>query len=551
MEQRARDALKIGNKLFGNKRTVDSLWQELALNYYPERANFTNERSDGEEFSDHLFTSFPPLARRELGNLFASNLRPRSSEWFDIHVQDKRLDDDLEHRAYLEYVTTVQRRAMYDQSSQFVRATKEADHDFAAFGNAVIKCGPNISGDRLLYTCFHLRDCAWTENAEGKVDALHRNWNPTARQLKQQFPDKISKDVISACKDDPEKEIKCRHIVLPTRLYDYKSKAGKEFPFVSLYIDCEDESILEEVGLNYFCYVVPRWQTVSGSPFGRSMATGVALPDGRTMQVVVRVLREAGEKFVDPPMIMIGDAIRSDLALYPGGVTNADIEYDERLGEVLRPINQDRSGMPIGFEIANALREDITAAFFLDKIQLPEVSVEMTAYEVRRRIEQHIRSASPIFEPIEQEYNTPLCELTFDVLREGGAFGPVEEMPEGLQGSEVEFTFRSPISDMIEANEAAIWQEGMNEIIGPAVQLDPSQIAQVNMTKSVRAALMAKGWKAEWMGDEKAVTEEKERLEKQREMEMGMQSLNEVAGAAESGAKANKIMGESVPVEGG
>ena len=203
--------------------------------------------------------------------------------------------------------------------------------------------------------------------------------------------------------------------------------------------------------------------------------------------------------------------------------------------------------MPIGFEIANALREDIASAFFLDKIQLPEVSVEMTAYEVRRRIEQHIRSASPIFEPIEQEYNTPLCELSFDVLREGGAFGPVEEMPEGLRGEEIQFTFRSPISDMIEANEAAIWREGVDEIIGPVSQIDPSQLANVNWTKSTRAALMAKGWKSEWMNDEQSVVDEKTRIEKQQEIQMGLDAMNQAAQAAETGAKANKTLGEAVP----
>jgi hypothetical protein len=111
----------------------------------------------------------------------------------------------------------------------------------------------------------------------------------------------------------------------------------------------------------------------------------------------------------------LADAIRGDIPLYAGGVTIADMEYDEKLGEVLRPVTQHSGAMPIGFEINQALKEDIRHAFFLDKIQLPEVSVEMTAFEVRRRIEEHIRSASPLFEPIEKDYNSPLCELTFNI----------------------------------------------------------------------------------------------------------------------------------------
>ncbi len=36
-------------------------------------------------------------------------------------------------------------------AAQFVRATKEGDHDFAAFGQAVIYVDRNRAGDTLLY----------------------------------------------------------------------------------------------------------------------------------------------------------------------------------------------------------------------------------------------------------------------------------------------------------------------------------------------------------------------------------------------------------------
>ena len=111
------------------------------------------------------------------------------------------------------------------------------------------------------------------------------------------------------------------------------------------------ETVLEEVGLSYFCYVIPRWHTIAGSVYGVSMATSIILPDGRTMQVMVRTIREAGEKAVDPPMLAITDAIRGDIALYAGGVTTADMEYDERLGEVLRPVTQIKDGMPVGLQL--------------------------------------------------------------------------------------------------------------------------------------------------------------------------------------------------------
>lgn len=540
MDSRAKDIIRIGDKAFSNKQTVDSLWQEIALNFYPERADFTETNDIGEEYADHLFSSFPILARRELGNLFAANLRPRTSKWFSIHVHDDELDEGIEERKYLDYLTDIQWRKMYDPASKMVKATKEADQDFAAFGNAVIGTTPNVDGTGLLFVDYHLRDNAWAQNAEETIDCNHRNWNPTARQLVHLFPDTVSKDVKKAYEKEPEKKFLCRHVAMPSRLYDYKNKNGKKFPFTSLFVERDSETTLEEVGLTYFPYVIPRWQTVSGSQYGRSMATSIALPDGRTTQVVLRVLREAGEKYVDPPMIAVMDAIRSDLSLFAGGVTTADIDYDERLGDVLRPISQDRGGMPIGFEIANALKEDITAAFFLDKIQLPETNTEMTAFEVRRRIEQHVRSAAPLFEPIESDYNQPLLENAFQILQTGGAFGDPERMPESLRGQELRYTFRSPINDMADQNEAEIFTGIMNTILLPSAQLDPSLIETADLPEALRDAMRAAGWKPSWFKGKEAVEAKREQLEKQLEMSQQMEAAGKVAEIAETGGKALK-----------
>ncbi|MCK9549132.1 portal protein [Aquamicrobium sp.] len=526
----------MGDKLFSSRRNIDSLWQEIALNFYPEKADFTYNRVEGDEFADHLFSSYPVMARRELGNLLSANLRPRSQKWFSVHVDDEELDEQDAERKFLERLTDIQWRATYDRPAQFVRATKEGDHFFATFGNAVIQVSLNIAGDGLLFRSHHLRDCAWSENAEGKIDVLHRNWKPTARQLKHHFPATISKDVKEACEKNAEQTFYCRHVVVPSRLYDYKSKSGRQFPYVSLYVERETETVLEEVGLNHFPYVVPRWETVPGSAYGVSMATMILLPDSRTLQVVMRTLREAGENYVNPPLIAVNDAIRSDIALYPGGITTVDMEYDERLGEVLRPITKDRGGFPIGEAIAASLREDIRGGFFLDKIQLPEVGNQMTAFEVRRRLEEHIRSSSPIFEPVIEQYNDPLCDTVFQILSEAGAF-PLHEMPETLAEREIKFKFRSPLADLADQAEAESYIETRDRILVPAMQFDPSQAENADFTQATRDAMRAAGWKAKWFKPEEAVAEAKAQMQEQAEAQQVVDEIAQAGAVAEQGGK--------------
>lgn len=536
MDSRAKEVITIGNAAFNAKASINSLWQEIALNFFPERATFTSVRDQGEEVSDHLFASYPVMARRELGNLISSNTRPSDGRWMSIHVDDVDLDERDGERRFLERLTDIQWRAMYDRPSMFVSATKQTDHDFVTFGNGVLKYGLNIAGDGLLFRNYHLRDCAWSENAEGKIDVMHRNWCPTARQLKHHFGDKVSKQVKEACEKDPEKTFDCRHVVLPARLYNYKSKGGKAFPFVSLYVELQSETVLEEVGLNYFCYVVPRWQTMSGSAYGLSMATSILLPDGRTLQVVMRTLREAGENYVNPPLIAVSDAIRGDIAMYPGGVTTADIEYDERLGEVLRPLTKDRGGFPIASEVAAALREDIRAGFFLDKIQLPEVSKTMTAFEVRRRLEEHIRASAPIFEPITEDYNDPLCDGVFKLLMDNGAF-PLQEMPESLKGRDIKFKFRSPLADLADRSEAEIYMEGVERMLVPAATIDAAQMENVDFTQATRDAMRAAGWKAKWFKPPEAVEAARAQKAEQDAAAAEMQEMAAEGAVAEQAGK--------------
>jgi len=540
MDSRVQELLAQAGKKFKKRTNLLNLWQSIADNFYPERADFTEDHTDGEEFADHLFGSYPVLARRELGNLFGTMLRPRSLKWFSLHVADEEADKQQATRSYLEYMDGVQWRAMYDPIAQFVGATKSADHDFAAFGNTVIEVFLSQDRTHLVHKTHHLRDTAWSENSEGEIDTVYRQCTPTASQLVMDYPDKVSKDTKKLAESDPDATVNCCQIVVPTRNYKADpDKKGKIRPWTVFYIEKGSGDILEETSEDWFRYCIPRWHKVTGTPYARSPATEVVLPDARTFQSVIRTLREAGEMHVNPPMIGVLDALRSDVKMYPGGLTAVDIEYDGELKNVLAPLTQDARSMPIGFEIASALRDDIRLGFFLDKIKLPDVNARtMTAYEVSKRLEEHIRSASPLFEPIEDEYNARICNLDFEILKFYGAFGRPEDAPEELNGATVEFKIRSPLRDVQDQAKAGMFGDGLERILVPASQIDEAQMANVELTKSVRDSLTGLGWPASWLAPVEKVAEAQEAIAKQKEMAAGIESIRQggEAGRAVGGA---------------
>ena len=205
----AKELLSLGSKLLTAKQPYNSLCQEIAINIYPERADFVTPLILGQEFSAHLADSFPVLTRRELGNSLSAMLRPRQQPWFMSSTGIESIDNDPECARFLEYLTVCTRTAMYDKRSKFVRATKEADHDYVTFGQPVISIEEAPSREHIYYKCHHIRDCAWLENEIGEIDHLHRNDKMSARALMRKFkPEELHATVKKAAEKEPNKELR-------------------------------------------------------------------------------------------------------------------------------------------------------------------------------------------------------------------------------------------------------------------------------------------------------------------------------------------------------
>jgi hypothetical protein len=477
--------------LFSDRKAITTLWQEIAENFYPQRADFTIRRYIGEEFAEHLYSSYPILVHRDLSNSFAAMLRPRAKPWFEISVHE---EDSLSHdaKSWLAWATKRMRQAMYDRRAQLIRATSEGDADFAAFGQCIITRDINwksADGPHLLYRCWHLRDAGWAENAEGQLGEIYFKYEQTIKQLKEEFgEDALHHNHAKVTTKSNLKTVKCMRCSISTDVYQGQNGAGEGYPWIVVYLDMDNQHIMQEHGVWSHGITLPRWQTVSGSQYAYSPASVAGLPDARLLQAMSLTLLEAGEMSVRPPMIATQDAIRSDIQLYSGGITWADVEYDERKGDVLRPLNQDRRGLPMGFENAERQMNMLAEAFYLNKLTLPPPEGDMTAFEVGQRVEEYVRQALPLFEPMEHEYNGQLCEDTFDALLRAGHFGSPDDMPKDLSGREIHFKFISPLHDAIERKDAATYLESA-ELIERAMAFDPNAMAHWDSGTALRAAL--------------------------------------------------------------
>ena len=539
---------ELGESLFEKKGSLNSLHQELAEHFYPERADFSLRREVGDEFADHLMTSYPVLVRRELADQIGTMLRPSGQPWFKTVPEDPEREDH-EAKTWLEASSKIQRRAMYDPAAMLGRATKEGDNDYSTFGQCAISSevvwdNEQEGGPHLLHRCWHLRDMAWQENRFGKIGNRFRRWRVSARELAQIFPGKVHASVERLATGSGKRaftEVDVMHMVVEADLYDLSEKERKGRPWVSCYYDATNRHTIESLPQWSPTYVIPRWQTVSGSQYAHSPAAIVGLPDARLIQAMTRTLLEVGEKIANPPMIATDEVVRSDVQIFPGGITWVDRDYDERLGDALRPITLDSRGVPIGIDMQRDARQLLWAVFYLNKLTLPQRAPEMTAFEVGQRIQEYIRGALPLFEPMESDYNGQLCELDFELLRRAGAFGSPRDLPRSLQGERVNFAFMSPLHDVIEAQKTQKFMEA-GALIAQATQLDPSAPAALDVGIALREAMAGAGIPTKWTRSEQAVRQAQARKEAEQNTQKILEGLKTGGEAAKNIAGASALL---------
>ena len=531
----------LADNLFGKRGSLMSLWQEQAENFFVERADFTSKRYLGEEFAGNLMSSFPLLCRRDLGDQIGQMLRPTQKTWFRMGPLDARREDH-EARQWLEWASGTMFRAMYDPQSLFERASKEADHDFACFGQDVESVRLNRNRDGLLYRCWHLRDVAWQEDDEGKVCPIFRRWKPTVQTLvrlsKQSSTFKLDPKVERLNEKEPFTEIDCLHMVVQADMYDGDARG---MPYWSIYYDCQHEALIEAVPTWNKEYAIPRWQTVSGSQYAYSPATVAALPDARLLQAMTYTLLEAGEKVTNPPLIATEGSVRSDVAVYAGGITWVEYEYDEREGAALRSMPIAGKGMPIGIDMQRDGREMIARAFYLNKLRpfSPTQDPQMTAFQAGQIVAQYIRDALPLFAPMESQKNGQVCELTFDLLLRNGAFGAPVDMPRALQGAELQFRFTSPLHDAIEEQKGQKFLQ-MKALAADAIAMDPNAAAIPNVIEAFRDALSGIQVPARWTRSEaeaEAMIDAKNAERQQQQMLANLQAGADIAATGAAAAK--------------
>jgi hypothetical protein len=336
-----------------------------------------------------------------------------------------------------------------------------------AFGTGVLFI--ESEGDELRYRSVHISEVCIAENAHGLVDTVFRKALLTARQALERFgAEVLPEKIVDDARERPDALHEFLHVVLPNDAPDRMAWNYRGMRFSSVYLCLLSREIVSEGGFRTFPYAVGRYVTGPKEIWGRSPAMTV-LPEIKMVQEMTKTILKAGQKALDPPLLLQEDGALSAFDLRPGALNFGGV--DDAGNPTVQAL-EFKGDIAIGDEMIERRQKAINEAFLVTLTQVLVATPRMTAAEALLRSQEKARLLAPTMGRQQSEFLGPMVERELDLLDQMGWLPP---MPDALKaaGGLVDVDYTSPL------NKAQRAEEGL--AIVRAIQ-NATTLAQVDPT---------------------------------------------------------------------
>lgn len=515
-------------------------FEDIARLLHPQRIGFQGEMTKGGRRGDDAYDSTAAQARWQLAAATEGFVVPKGENWLEIGPEDEDLLERPEVKRWFGRSTSKTYESIYAPSAHFHNMSEETLNDAVGFGSGAYsmrgRYGP--MGERPCFGSIHLANAHWATNEHGDVDTFWIKCKEPVRNAARTYGfDALGKTAQNFLKEDKfDKEIELLHFVAPRHEIDYRREDNLSFPWQSCVVDVTDKKLTEESGYHELPYGVVRWGTVSGEPWGWSLAR-MLLPDVKMLNQQAKTTLKVGHQVADPPLLIPHSGIIDWDACVPGGRATYDVDSAVAAGGRI-PVFPLATGAnyPISREMTQDTRDRLWQGFLKHVLNLPVDSPAMTATEVIERKKEILRLVGPTFGRLETDFSEVIVRRTFWINFRAGVYGVP---PPILRGQSLKFKVASTLAKIKKEIEAASVVRTM-EIISPLVPVKPDILDNYDMDKIARGvgeALMP----AEWVrspDDVEAIRAERaEQQEAQAKMQQAAM-MAEMAGRAAPMVKA-------------
>lgn len=532
-DKRAVTLLKRFSSLQQQRSNWESHWQDIADFIVPRKADITKKRTAGDKRTEQIFDGTAIHAAELMAASLHGMLTNASTPWFHLRFTNDEFDRDDQAKEWLQSATDIMYQEIH--RSNFHEAIHELYADLVTFGTAVmfIDAQQPEKGDGwsslLRFSTRHIAECYLSEDDQGRVDTVYREFKMPARAVAKQFGEEnIGKHIGKILKEDPYELVKLVHVVMPRTDRDAKKLNSLNMPYASIYLDPEDKIILSEGGYMENAYVSPRYLKASFEVgYGRSPGMN-SLSDCKMLNKMSEVTIRAAQLHIHPPLMVPDDGFHLPVRTIPGGLNF----YRSGTRDRIEPLNIGGNN-PIGQEMLEQRRQAIRAAFYVDQLILGN-SPGMTATEVIQRTEEKMRLLAPALGRLQAELLHPLVNRTFNLLSRNKMFPPA---PDFMQNGEIDIEYVSPLA---KAQRSGDVQSAMQlfQFLAPLMQVDPSVVDYLDMDGLAQHIIKVTNIPATVVRGEQQVAQLREQRQAQEAQMQQMQQGAEMAKAAGEGAPA-------------
>lgn len=553
MSKPVEEILEQLNEIAGDRLNHDSHCQEVADYMIPRKGTFTATRSPGSKIRTKIYEDTATYALDVLAAGIHGKLTSPATDWFKIKPQD---EDLWEHHEVKEWFSKVQKK-MYQvfRRSNFHTQMPEGYLDIGAFGqmNLAIEKDPQTI---VRFKAQPVAECYIAENDRGMVDTLFRKPEFTVRQARQKWGEAaLPKDIRKKLKDQKYSEkFTVIHGIFPREDFNPIRIDNKNLPFTSIYIEPESKKVLNESGYHEFPYACPRWYTASGEVNGRSPAMR-ALATVRVINAMEKTTLRAGQKNVDPPLLVPHECYVAPLNTSPGALLmkRLGIHPGEKIEPLLTGIN-----LPSAFDQMDRKQKAIFRAFYVDLFlmldQLTEERKQITATEILERVEEKMTLLGPALGRLMSECLDVVIHRVFNIMARGRDekgnphFPPP---PEVLKEQQYEIEYIGPLARAQRLPELTAINRSLNLAIGMA-EVMPQVLDKYNPDKIVDITNDILGVPPEIMNGEEEIKAIRDQRDEMKAAEAAMLMAQQGGEAARSLGQGMKEMeGMPMPAEEG
>lgn len=478
MADRVQDILATTERMRARRSRRESRWQELLTYVIPMASAIMS--SDAQENRDAVLDNTGEQAHERLAAALVTINTPSIVDWFQLRPQAEEMNDDDESVAWLEDCAQRLLRVFRHPETGFAACQHEKYQDLVGFGLGA-SCALDVPGKGIRFLSIPLRQLLIGEDAFGKVDTVHRDFELTALQAARQWGREAGPKVLEHASDPKRADTAFRfvHAVMPNVDRVAGSSLARNLPFISTTINVGEKHEIEASGFHTMPYQAPRWRKRAGDEWGRGCGD-VCLPDVKMLQRTAGVTIKGAEKNLDPAWMLADDGIIGNFR-----TGNGRLNYYRRdaYAPQADPAKALLTGArtDIGEDVMAGVRGRIDSAFFRSLIEMIRTD-RMTATEVLEVKAEGQRIMGPYLGRSQAEDLGPIITRAFDIMERGGGFRP---RPNAMRGVGVIPDYNGPDARAQRVSQARGVAQ-LTEIMQPLLAVKPDLLDNLEVDEVFR-----------------------------------------------------------------